>query len=99
MMQRPAPHRAQCAPLIQLGEEAARPIEIAAIRAGADEGEFDTIVRHPGSEPSVLGRILFRRKVATASPRLVADAPEADVERVALAIRSAGLGRRGGAVG
>src|SRR5436190_19571359 len=99
MMQRPDPHRSQRAPLIQLGKEASRPIQIAPVRTRADEGESDSIVRHPGSEPPVLGRVLFRSKVAAASPRLVADAPEADVERVALAIRSAGLGRRGGAVG
>src|SRR5262249_13539707 len=87
MMARPTPQAAELpvAFLRQLGEEAPRPRNVAAVGSRANERERLTEAWHPGDVSSVLGRVLFRREVAAAPPRFVADPPVADAEGIAIA--------------
>ena len=66
----PAPHAIDQVLVLgrERGEEAARPLDLAAVRAGADEGERHAIAGHPRREAPELGRVLLRREVAAAAP-------------------------------
>ena len=66
-------------------EEPRRPLAIAAVGSSGDELDRDAESRHPRRVAPELGRVFFGREVAAAAPRLVADAPVADVERIAIA--------------
>src|SRR5262245_42138463 len=76
-------------------EEAARPIDVAAVRPGGDVFEVDAVARRPGDETPKFRRVLFRREAAPATPRFIADAPELNIERVAIARRGAHIRERG----
>src|SRR5712692_11128323 len=48
--------------LSQLGEKAARPTPVAAVRTRTNEGELYAVARNPGDKLTKLSRILFRRQ-------------------------------------
>src|SRR5262245_22954323 len=83
MMQRPAPHSSNDASFGELREKAAGPLDFSAVRAGSDVRKLESEAGHPLSEAPILAGILFRREIAAATPRLVADSPIAHVQRVA----------------
>src|SRR5678815_4235679 len=68
-----------------LREEPTRPVEVVDVGARRDELKIDAVTRDGSREATVLGRVFFRREVAPAAPRLVADAPEPHLEGVATA--------------
>src|SRR5205085_11528702 len=79
-------------PVAALGEareEAARPAPVAAVRPRRDEGQLHAVSGNPRDELAELVRVLFGRHLAAATPRLVAHAPVAHAERLALAARRA----------
>src|SRR5437867_9301521 len=94
MMERPSP-QALAPPAVGGGEKAPRPVQVAAVRARADERQLPA-PREPRRVAAERRRVLLGREVAAASPGLVPDAPEADAERVALAVGRALVGGRGG---
>ena len=96
VVHRPAVHAVQRPGAFrrQRAEEARGPVAIAAVRARRDEADGDAELRDPRGVAAELGRVLFGREVAAAPPRLVADAPVADVERLPLSARRAQFGHR-----
>src|SRR5438094_706382 len=75
---------------------ASRPLDLPADRSRPDKGQLATVRRHrPCREAPELRRVLLRREVAAAAPRLVADPPLPNPERLAIAARRALLGQRG----
>src|SRR6266581_1091881 len=96
MMERPAPE-VLAATAVGGGEEAARPVQLAAVRPGADERQLAR-PRQPRGVAAERGCVLLGREVAAAAPGLVADAPEAHIQRLALAVGGALVGG-GGAPG
>src|SRR5438445_2100970 len=79
IVERPAVHTAEraLAFFCELGEETPCPIEIAAVRSGADERELDPELRHPGRVTPVLDGVLVGRELAATAPAFVPHAPEA----------------------
>ncbi len=77
-----------------LGEEAAGPVEVVAVGAGGDQVERNAVLGQPVGEPAVFAAIIFGDELAAAAPALVADAPVADAERLALAVGRAFIGQR-----
>src|SRR5437867_12551368 len=80
-------------------EEPARPMDVAAVWAGAYELQIDAVARHIGNEAAKLLGVFLRREPAAAAPRLVADSPELHVVRLAIAagrahVRVGGLSGR-----
>src|SRR5262249_15108868 len=105
IVQRPAVNRVQLVRAFggHAVEEAARPVDVAAVRPGGDVFEVDAVARRPGDEAAEFSRVFSRRKAAPAAPRFVADPPELDVEWVTVAgggaqVRESGSARRGVAV-
>src|SRR5438093_13047440 len=93
MMESPSPE-VLAAAAIRGREEAPRPIQLAAVRPGADERQLPS-PREPRRVAPERRRVLLGREVAPTAPGLVADAPEADGERLALTVGRALLGGRG----
>src|SRR5918996_2221033 len=87
VMQRPAPEIAEApfALLDERREKPSRPAEIAAVRSRADECRPRAVLRNPRGVTAVFGRVLLRGEVAAAAPGFVADAPETDTKRLAIA--------------
>ncbi len=78
-----------------LGEESPGPVEVVAVGAGGDQVERHAVLGQPLGEPAVLAAIVLGDELAAAAPALVADAPVADAERLALAVGRALIGERG----
>src|SRR5262249_55234902 len=78
-------------------EEAPRPVEVVAVRAGGDQVQLHSVTRHPFSESAILGAIVLGRELAAAAPALVTDAPVTDAEWAGVAVRAALVGQRRGA--
>src|SRR5215204_5762634 len=72
--------------LSQSFEKFSRPVHVAAVRARADQLQGHSIRRQPCGEFSKLGRIFLGRKIAPASPRLITDAPETYLVRIAIPV-------------
>src|SRR5580658_3413238 len=71
-------------------EEASRPVDVIAVRTDSNEAQrLFTVARGPGSVAPKLRGILFGAHIATASPALIADAPQIHVEGFPVSIRSA----------
>src|SRR6185295_19060745 len=93
MMERPSPQVLAPA-AVGGGEEAPRPVQLPAVRARADERQLPG-PREPRRVAAERGRVLLGREVPAAAPGLVAHAPEADVEGLALAVGRPLVGGRG----
>ena len=87
IVQRPAPDPLHEPWILgrERGEKALGPGDIVAVRTGGDEGQRDAHAGRPGGVAAERGRVLLGRHVAAATPALVAHAPQADVERIAVA--------------
>ena len=96
IMEAPAEDAAEEAavPFGQLGEETARPFEVASRRTGGDERQRDAVVGDPGDEAPEFRGVLLGREVAAATPGFVADAPIAHPERIGVAVRGPLVGER-----
>src|SRR5687768_15109999 len=69
-------------------EELARPVQVITVRAGGDLRDRYAVPRDPFAVASVLDGVFLRCEAPAASPRLVADAPVPDAERIALSVGS-----------
>src|SRR5260370_30079782 len=96
MVKAPTPHAAEAPAFTELGKKSPGPIEVAAVWSRTDKGEVDAVTGHPRGKTAIFAGILFRREVAPAAPRLVADTPKSHFRRPAIAVGRANLGERRG---
>src|ERR1035438_6196311 len=80
MMQGPSPHVAEAA--AGGGPDLPRLFNVSAVWTLSHQRDLDAVARRPCGVATILGGIFFRREIPTATPTLVADAPEADVQRL-----------------
>src|SRR5450755_187817 len=90
VMQRPSPDSAQlAAPFArEFFKKAAGPRPVIHVWARTYEGQLMFVARliskawYPGREAPEFDRVLLRGKVSAAAPRFIANAPEANIERI-----------------
>src|SRR5262245_27623612 len=84
MMQRPAPHPTQRATFVHFCKEPATPIQITAVRAGADKGRLDSVSRHPLCEAAIFGGVFFGSEVSSTTPRFISYTPVTHFKRLSI---------------
>ena len=85
-----SPEVAALGVLVEGVEEAAGPVGVVSVGAYGDEAEgVFAVGGRPGGEAAEHGGVLFRGEVATATPGLVAYAPEVDVEGLGVTVGGA----------
>lgn len=96
VVHRPSPQPVHQAAILlgERREEPAGAVVLPAARARADEAQIHVVAGHPGREAAELAGVAFRRHVAAAAPRLVADAPVANTERRRFALCRPLVGQR-----
>src|SRR5262245_19768115 len=94
MMQRPAPHPTQRATFVHFCKEPATPIQITAVRAGADKGRLDSVSRHPLGKAAIFSGVFFGSEVSSTTPRFISDAPVTHFERLSISAGRAHISKR-----
>src|SRR5262245_44706756 len=75
-------------------EKSACPIDIPAIRPGADKFQINSKARRPGDKSAEFRRVFLGGETSAAAPGFIADSPILDIERLAVASGGALIRKR-----